>query len=403
MSEKGRKREKEEVIEPKRKRAKKGKKEEEVIEPLEEHIEKEGKKWYIISLDFIKVLYSPVGVFKRIAENPDIKGPISILALVILILAGYVYASDLKVFPETFVLNLSLIPDSGPPYNITQGFINPAEPRGISVFTFNWTGSVTIYGTDAKGEPIFEDVIVSREVLPHNTTKAFATVSKVTFDGPGDQRSHYVILGMSPREYESATKYAVGQITQYSISMAINFLINWALYGGIMLFTLRVFRQEVESWSALFIVIGYALVVMIVDILARTLLILTIPATKLPLEVYGVWYMLPPEASTENAKAIANGLVNQINQEAGVHSNWAYQLLTSNFLGVSSITYAIDIWMVALWVVAMRSYYGFNWKKAATISAIAFISEFLLRIFIGFPWELMIIGLLVLLIKYVFK
>ena len=208
---------------------------------------------------------------------------------------------------------------------------------------------------------------------------------------------------MNPREYHSATIYATGQITQYSISMAINFIVNWTLYGGMLLFTLKIFRQEVESWSALFIVIGYTLAVMIIDMLTRTLLILTIPETKLPLEVYSVWYMLSPEVSTENAKAIANGLADQINQEAGVHSNWAYQLLTSNFLGMSSITYTFNIWMVALWVVAMRSYYGFDWKKAVAISAIAFISEFLLRIFVGFPWELMVIGLLVLFIKYVFK
>jgi len=408
MSEKGRgrkKREKEgegEVIKPKRKRAKKGKKEEEeVIEPLEEQIEEKGKKWYIINLDFLRVLYSPVRTFKRIAEKPDIKGPIFILALTILVLPCYIYAYDLKFFPEPLVLELSLIPgppSSEPPYTITEGFINYTEPRGISVFTFNWTGTVTIYGKNATGGEIFESIIISKEVLPHNTTKVFATVSKVMFDGPGNQRSQFIILGMNPREYLSLMEYALVQITQSSISMAINFIIIWALYGGILLVILQVFRQEVGSWSELFIVIGYTFVVMIFNVLATTFLTLMIQGEiKWPLELSIL--EVSGELRTENAKAIVEGLENRINQEAGA----AYQLLTSNFLGVSSVTYATNIWMVALWVIAMRSCYGFNWKKATAISATAFISEFLLRIFIGFPWELMIIGLLVLLIKYVFK
>lgn len=375
-------------------RGKKSEKEEGVIEPRGE----EGKKWYTFSLDFIKVLYSPVRTFKRIAENPDIKGPVFILALVILVLPSYVYAFDLKFYPEPFVLDLSFIPSSGPPYNITEGFINPAEPRSINVFTFNWTGTVTIYGTNATGGEIFESIIVSEEVLPHNTIKAFVNVSKVTFDGPGDQISQFIMLGMNPREYQSLMEYALVQITQYSMSMAINFIIGWALYGGILLFTLKVFRQEVESWSALFIIVGYTFVVMIVNILATTFLTLMINGEiKWPLELSGL-SGIPYESLTENAKAVTEGLINQINQEAGI----AYQLLTVNFLGVSGITYVTNTWMVALWVVALRSYYGLDWKKAATISVIAFISEFLLRIFLG-SWELMIIGVLLLLMKYVFK
>jgi len=51
--------------------------------------------------DILKVLYSPVNAFKQIIQKPDIKGPIIILALVLIATVGRQYAVGSKIFIQT--------------------------------------------------------------------------------------------------------------------------------------------------------------------------------------------------------------------------------------------------------------------------------------------------------------
>jgi len=347
--------------------------------------------------DFLKVLYSPVKAFRKIVEKPDFKGPILILVLTLLSTAGFQYVSLSKIYIETFVLEAKLIPVSGPPYNITSGFINPDSPHKISVFTFNWTSgldNVTICGQNATGgyveekliaanvstySYVKENVTVSANATTFYTTENFANVTKIEFSKAGDNSSQYVMLGTRPEKYSSLL--AQGVLGRFLISSLLDttivFFLRWMIYAILFWVVLKVFREGVESWSGLFIVIGYAFVAAMIFSLIKVLLISALPTVNLPLGAWG-----PPLGATEEARTAASNLIgreiiNPIYQEAW-YSNWAYQL--GFFLERFPI---FDIWIVALAAIAIHFLCDLTWKKAVTISVITYAIRFLIIFFVG--------------------
>jgi len=347
--------------------------------------------------NFLKVLYSPVEAFKDIVEKPDFKGPLLILVLILLSTAGFQYVSLSKVFIENFVLEPKLIPVSGPPYNITSGFTNPDSPSKISVFTFNWTDgldNVTVCGNNETGGYIEEEltsadvstysyidgnVTIAANITTYYTTEKFASVTEVEFSKAGDNSSQYVMLGTSPEKYSSLlAKGMLGSVLIPSLlDAAFFFFLRWVIYAILFWVILKVFREGVESWSGLFIIIGYAFVATMIFSLIKIPLISTLPRVNLPLGAWGP----PPEATKEVQTTafnlIGSEIINPIYQEAW-YSNWAYQL--GFFLERFPI---FDIWIVALAAIAIRFLCDLTWKKAVTISMIAYAIRFLISLFVG--------------------
>jgi len=347
--------------------------------------------------DFLKVLYSPVKAFRKIVEKPDFKGPVLILVLTLLSTVGFQYVSLSKIYIETFVLEATLIPVSGPPYNVTSGFTNLDNPSKISVFTFNWTDgldNVTIYGKNATDgyieekltaanvstySYIDENVTVAANITTYYTTKDFKNVTEVEFSKAGDNSSQYVMLGTRPEKYSSLL--AQGLLGRLLISSLLDtafvFFLRWIIYVVIFWVILKVFREGVESWSGLFVVIGYTFVATMIFSLINIPLIWALPRVNLPLGAWG-----PPPEATETAQTAAlnlirNEIINPIYQEAW-YSNWVYQL--GFFLGRFPI---FDIWIVALAAIAIRFLCDLTWKKAVTISVITYAIRFLISFFVG--------------------
>jgi len=348
-------------------------------------------------LDVFRVLVSPVKAFKKIVEKPDYKGPILVLVLTLLATACSQYIWISKNFIETPVLKTTLIPNSGPPYNITSGFTNPDSPCEISVFTYNWTSgsdNVTIYGKNATGGYIEEKLIaanvstysytkqnvtISVNFSTYYTTKDFASVTKVEFSKAGDNSSQYVTLGMRPEKYGSILAQGVlgGSLINSLLNTAIVFFLRWIIYTVLLWAILKVFREGVDSLSGLFTVIGYAFVATIIFSFIKTLLILTFPIVKLPIEVWGP----PPEAGKE-VQTIALDLIgreitNPIYQEVWF-SNLAYRL--GFFLEYYPV---VDIWIAALVAIAIRFLCEITWKKAVAISVIVYAIRFILFLLVG--------------------
>jgi len=385
MSEKGRRRKKtkkeEEVIEPKRRRAKKGKKkEEEVVEPLEEHMEEKGKKWYIISLDCLRVLYSPVKAFQRITEEPDIKGVLLILALTLLATTGSFYANFYHInFGLSVLENIAeQIPTIGPPYNITGGFINPSEPRLITICTFNWTSgsdTVTIYGKNATDHDINETVVITLDRTFYNTSKYFKTVTMVEFSHGGDGEIQYVILGVSPEEYIPgvASNLFIPSLIQGSgglVLSALSFFVGWFIYAGVFWLVLRGFQEEIESVGALFITMGHVFIIaphilfgvyfgVILNVVYMSFLFAS-PSISLPLRAW---------------TGVNSELYNQIVQE-NWSTTWSYQALNIPW------PWIFQAWAALLSMVAVRFLFKTTWRKAAIIAVVANFANFLIRTFI---------------------
>ena len=327
--------------------------------------------------ELFEVFFSPVEAFKKILEKPDYKGPILVLVLTLLLTAGTQYINASKVLLEPFALDNTLIPASGPPYNLTLDPVNLDSPRKISVFTYNWTSgsdNVTIYGKNAQGEDDLELLRIEENNTAYNTTKYFTKMTEIQFSKAGDNSSQYIMLGMNVpmEEYESVLTKGVlgGVLSQSLISRAFDFFINWGIYAILLYVVIKVFREEVGSLGELFIVVGYAFVVTLIYSLVSIPLISMLPQVGLPLQAWNV-----PQEATQATKNIANDLLRQIYQESW-YSRWTYQV-------VGFLFYAFDAWVVALFIIAIRFACEISWKKAAAISIIAYGIRFVLRLFLG--------------------
>lgn len=320
--------------------------------------EQRGDEWL---LEAIKVLYSPLKAFRKIAEKPDYKGVILIVALTLILTAGTQYVRYSKIFVETSILDPTLIPTEGPPYNITEGFTNPDEPHSISVFTDNWTNgsdTVTIYGKSGTGDELDEEVIIEEDSKVYHTNKAFKNVTRIVFSRAGDGENQYVIL-VNKDDYASASMYYLPSLPRMTLENLTRFAFGWGLYTVFLWVFIKASREEVYSWTTLFIVVGYAFAANLVYNLLDMILISTFPTVELPLEV---------------RVAPTYEQINQVYIDKGWFTvTQAYQL--GSFL-------AFNAWIAALCAIAVHFLCDIKWRKAAAISAVVYVAYVLLRLFV---------------------
>jgi len=324
-------------------------------------------------LELFQIFISPFKAFKKIVKEPSYIGPVLVLVLTLVAAAGVQYMTASKVNLENFALDNTLIPSARPPYNITSGFVNFTGSTKISVFTYNWTSgldNVTIYGKNSQGEDDLDVVQIIENNTAYNTTTTFTSIIKVEFSKAGDNSTQYIALGTN--QYEGVLDKGLfgGLVASSLIGRAFGFLINWVLYALLLYVFIKVFREEVESLGSLFMIVGYVFVVTLIYPIVSILLIPLLPPVMMPLQTWNL-----PLGATEAAKTAANNLVNQIYQQAW-YSTLTYQAL----LG---LLYVIDVWIVALFVVAIHFYSDVSWKKSVGISVIAYLVRFALSVFVG--------------------
>jgi len=294
-----------------------------------------------------------------------------ILALTLLATTGSSCASFSRINIGISVLQnvAEKIPTIGPPYNITEGFINPSEPRLITIYTNNWTSgsdNVTIHGENATGQIDKEEVVIALNGTFYKTSKYFKTVTKVEFSRGADNENQFVILGVSPEEYipAIASNLFIPNLIQGQaglMSSAFSFFIGWLIYTGVFWLVLKGFREEIESVGALFITMGYVFITRVIENVVYTSFLFAAPTISLPL---AAWTGVDTE------------LYNQIVQE-NWGTTWSYQALR-----YIPWAWVFQAWAALLSMVGVRFLFNITWRKAAIIAAVVNAANFLIRTFI---------------------
>jgi len=160
-----------------------------------------------------------------------------------------------------------------------------------------------------------------------------------------------------------------GVIISTLVSVAVVFFMNWIIWAGILLLTIKLFHEKGGPWTAFFIIIGHVFIVTVVYELASAALFSILPTLKLPVKAL-------PVATEEEANAV-DALI-----EKRWYPNWTYWgycLLSGLYL-----PFVREVWIVGLCVIAIYLLCKITWGKAAGISLTAFLLRTTLRLFIGF-------------------
>jgi len=306
-------------------------------------------------LEVVKVLYSPAKAFREISKEPKFRGVLLILIFFVSATIGMESVRNSKIFVEAPVLKPTLIPSEGPIYNITEGFTSPIAPMKLSLIAYNWTGIVTVYGTDGTNET--KDIVIIHEnYTVYTTGEAFKTIINVTFSDHGDGKTQYIVLGV-PGEYISVLEKDVSGFIFYYVTVGLmNFFWNWGICSIVFSSIVNALRIRAErvKWYALFIILGYPFVVMVIELLIYTLVYLPLPSVNMPLRVWSA----PP------LSAYAEMEGNQIFSE-----RWGSFITIFNLLHY--IPYFVIAWRTILSTIAIHFLYDLTWKKAIIVSLIA--------------------------------
>jgi hypothetical protein len=129
---------------------------------------------------------------------------------------------------------------------------------------------------------------------------------------------------------------------------------NWVLWAGILYIVSKLFTEDLGKWNVFFVIIGHAFIVSFIYTIISTLFFSSLPVLYMPLD-----------ADLQVAEFSKTWL-----------PNLAYQAGTI-------ILWVGEVWIAALSAIVIRLLKETTWRKAATISAIAFGLRFILRFFFG--------------------
>ena len=373
--------------------------------------------------EVLEVLYSPVKAFKKIIEKPDFKGVLLILVLFMsfAVVEQYVYTSKLflqTVTPDEDDWTESLsnqhnwTSNGSPSLDETDYKTgNSAGNHSVKSLVFNdtsiWMKITDIDPLDCSEDTGYKELFFwinwthSNEAPSSNATLRLFSGSESSYfeldltdlisTSSGEWKNATVPLGPESQGWDSIDsdwktitglefrlvwpapanltlkiddlhfqKYVspaetgafTGAIILILMLVAIPFLMNWILWSGILLLVAKVFREEVGSWTVFFVIIGHAFVVNAVYTLASAALLSTLPAFNVPLTV---------------------GNINVLSREI-----WGPYLAYQVWLYLPLVA---EIWIAVLCAIAIRLLRGITWRKAASISVVAFVIRFILRFF----------------------
>jgi len=385
--------------------------------------------------EVFEVLYSPVKAFKKIIEKPDLKGLLLILILFVsfTVVEQYVFASKVLLLDQTpdnddwtestalWTSNVSL---DGSDYkvgnysaksfvfngtsiqmNITGiGPLDCSEDTGYKelFFWINWANKNGLLSSSAflrlfsgSESSYFERSLanfisnssgewnnVTLKIGPDkgwNRTNSpdWQSVTGLEFRlvWPAPANLTLKIDDLHFRGYSSllARGEFSGSVVPILLSVAFEFSINWVLWAGVLLLVAKVFREGGGPWTMFFIIIGHVFIVTVVYTIASVALISMLPPLNLPTKKF------PPTTDAE---------VNAVNVvfEERWYPSWHYRLYTAlNFIYFSGVTIYFpllrEVWTLFLCAIAIRLLRGITWKRATSISVVAFIIRSTLRFF----------------------
>jgi len=392
-----------------------------------------------------EVLYSPVKAFKKIVEKPDFKGILLVLVLVMfsMTVSQYVVVSKFYVRAETpddddwteslsnqhnWTSNGSLSLDEidykmgntvgnhsvrSEVFNDTSiwmkitniGSIDCSGDAGYKELFF-WIKWIRQDGTSptnatlqlfSESESSYFELSLTDLISTSNDTWANATVNDATLKiGPGqgwdlfDSPNWKSITGLEFRlAWQTPANLTMkiddlhfqkyvpfletgafsGVLISILMSVAVLVFMNWILWAGILLLTIKLFHEKGGQWTTFFTIIGHVFIVTVVYELASIALFSTLPTLNLPVKTL-------PTTTDEETSAV-NALI-----EKRWYPNWIYW--GSSLLSGFYLPFVREIWIVALCVIAIYLLCKITWRKAASISLIAFLLRITLRLFIGF-------------------
>ncbi len=213
---------------------------------------------------------------------------------------------------------------------------------------------------EIKSNPDFKGIVIIAVIVMLATAGLYYVQStKLFFAIDGTQTN-----------FAASSDFQGGLITAL-VSNVLYFAFNWLILAGVLLLVLRGFGQKGGSWRVFFVLVGYAFSVLIIQSVASASLALTLPAIQF--SDITKWPSTAEEIQTFNTKV-----------NAGIQQYWGP---TPAYQAIAYLSYPllnlIDIWLVMLSVVAVQTFSGVSWKKAAVISVTAFVIRTALRLFIG--------------------
>jgi len=365
-----------------------------------------------------EVLYSPVKAFKKIIEKPDFKGLVLVMALVIstMLISQYVVASKLILetrTPETddwteLLTNQHNWTSNGSPVLDTADYkmgnldgnhsVSSSVPDQTSIwlkltdlesiscsedehkelfFWIKWTNeggaspsSCALKLFSASEDSYFEQDITallsssgewanaplnvgSSQGWTSNNSADWQSITGAEFKLEWSSSAN-VTMKLDGLFFRSFVPFievvGTGGVLQLgSLNLVVPFFMDWILWAAILTVVAKLFQENLGRWTVLLVIIGYSFIATVVYTLASTALIATLP----PLN----WYLDP---------AITQTLLNNV---------WgplpAYQL--SLYLPLIG-----SIWTALLAAVVVRLMLESTWKKALTISLVAFGINFVI-------------------------
>lgn len=377
--------------------------------------------------EVFEVLFSPVKAFKKIIEKPDFKGIILILVLTLFSMLALEYVAESKFFLETrtpdnddwteslsnqhnwtsnglLSLNATdykmgntvgnhsveclVFNDTNIWMKITGiGSLNCLEDTGYKelFFWIKWTHENESFPSSGATLQLFSgsessyfELDLTNLISPSSGEWKNATVPlgpksqgwtstnadwknitglefRLVWSAPANLTMK--IDGLYFRKYVSPIETGAfsGVIIPILLSAAVTFSMNWILWAGILLIVAKVFHEEVGPWTMFFVIVGYVLIANVVYTIASAALLSTLPALNLSLKADGTYV--------------------------------SFREMWSPYLAYQVLSYLFwieEVWTTALCTIVIRLLRGITWGRAASISVVAFVIRFVLRLFFGF-------------------
>lgn len=385
----------------------------------------------MIVKDIFKVIYSPIKAFESIAKKPDIKGPFIILALILVSAAveQYVFASRVLLaarapgndeWTESISSSWNWTSNGIISLDNTTYVIGNYSVRSIvSNDTSIWMKITNIGLLNCSGDEGYERMSFwinwthQQGTFPSNSTlRLFSTTESRYFElslanlisktsGKWSIPTGIAVGSHSQEGWVSVNSPSWGNITGLEfmlkwlpsdradlkmniddlyfakkpssfltaaslgdyivvalISTVIGFFLTWIVYVGSFFIVSAGFHQKIGSWRALFVVMGYAFAIAIAGVLVRAILYMGLPALSFPISSW------PPSTPADSIRA-------SVLEEQFWFSSAVYPVSLVTNLG-------LDLWIVALCAVSMRTLGGLSWKRAAIFAAFAYFIKFFL-------------------------
>ena len=359
--------------------------------------------------DVVKTLYSPIKAFEEIVKKPDVKGPLLVLVLILVLTTGLQYASASKIFDEEPMTNrdewtestawISRWASNGEetPRDADKVVGNYSVASSVTNNTYIWmrlTGIGPINCSEdetyerlsfrikwIRENGIFPNSEVALQLLSNNDNQRFkldfsdkisnssGKWSNVTVDiGPKSQG--WESIGSPRWENITGVEFVLAWSVPANLTMKIDdlyfakfvplakyFFAGW--FSSLMMSALGYFINWGVYGGILILVIKLfgekvgswkALFVVVGYLFSVRIVYLLVTVALIP---------TLPETRLENLIQI-----------------WYSTLQYQTILYFGLVT---DVWMAALCTIAVRLFYTFTWKKAIGITVLASVINFTLR------------------------